>query len=158
MVSTKIVIAPFAVSPGQKDALNQSSWRRHFMGTIAILLAFCEGIHQIYRGPIIWSLVFLSGYSEQAGEHKVGSLVIWNAIRLSWPHCDALTVRVLLWFWMDRLYISRVSCQKGPICHAYAWRVGPFWQDTLDIFFTFTSSELPVSMKLSHRMWENTSR
>ena len=27
--------------------------------------------------------------------------------------------------------ISRVSCQKGPICHA--WRVGPFWQDTIDI-------------------------
>ena len=27
--------------------------------------------------------------------------------------------------------VSRVSCQKGPICHAYAWRVGPFWQDTI---------------------------
>ena len=26
-----------------------------------------------------------------------------------------------------------VSCQKGPTCHAYAWQVGPFWQDTLDI-------------------------
>ena len=30
-------------------------------------------------------------------------------------------------------YISRVSCQKGPICHAYAWRIAPFWQDALDI-------------------------
>ena len=29
--------------------------------------------------------------------------------------------------------ISRVSCQKSPICHAEAWRVGPFWQDTLDM-------------------------
>ena len=28
--------------------------------------------------------------------------------------------------------ISRVSCQKGPT-HAYAWQIGPFWQDTLDI-------------------------
>ena len=28
-------------------------------------------------------------------------------------------------------YISKVSCQKGPICHA--WRVGPFWQNTIDI-------------------------
>ena len=27
---------------------------------------------------------------------------------------------------------SRVSCQKGPICHAYVWRIGPFWQDTID--------------------------
>ena len=30
-------------------------------------------------------------------------------------------------------HISRVSCQKGPTRHAYAWRIGPFWQDTLDI-------------------------
>ena len=28
---------------------------------------------------------------------------------------------------------SRVSCQKGPTRHAYAWQIGPFWQDTLDI-------------------------
>ena len=25
-----------------------------------------------------------------------------------------------------------VSCQKGPTRHAYAWQIGPFWQDTLD--------------------------
>ena len=25
-----------------------------------------------------------------------------------------------------------VSCQKGPNRHAYAWQIGPFWQDTLD--------------------------
>ena len=34
--------------------------------------------------------------------------------------------------------ISRVSCQKGPTRHAYArhayaWQIGSFWQDTLDI-------------------------
>ena len=27
--------------------------------------------------------------------------------------------------------ISMVSCQKGPTRHAYAWQIGPFWQDTL---------------------------
>ena len=26
-----------------------------------------------------------------------------------------------------------VSCQKVPTRHAYAWQIGPFWQDTLDI-------------------------
>ena len=31
--------------------------------------------------------------------------------------------------------ISMVSCQKGPTCHAYAWQIGPFWQDTLDIWY-----------------------
>ena len=27
-----------------------------------------------------------------------------------------------------------VSCQKGPTGHAYAWPIGPFWQDTLKIW------------------------
>ena len=31
------------------------------------------------------------------------------------------------------IHILRVSCQKGPTRHAYAWQIGPFWQDTLDI-------------------------
>ena len=26
-------------------------------------------------------------------------------------------------------HVSIVSCQKGPTCHAYAWQIGPFWQD-----------------------------
>ena len=30
---------------------------------------------------------------------------------------------------------SRVSCQKGPTRHAYAWQIGPFWQDTLEMSF-----------------------
>ena len=34
-------------------------------------------------------------------------------------------------------YMSRVSCQKGPTRHAYAWQIGPFWQDTLDVRFVF---------------------
>ena len=29
--------------------------------------------------------------------------------------------------------ISMVSCQKGPTRHAYAWQIGPFWQDILDM-------------------------
>ena len=30
-----------------------------------------------------------------------------------------------------------LSCQKGPTCHAYAWQIGPFWQDTLYIWIVF---------------------
>ena len=26
-----------------------------------------------------------------------------------------------------------VSCQKCPTRHAYAWQIGTFWQDTLNI-------------------------
>ena len=34
--------------------------------------------------------------------------------------------------------ISRVSCQKGPTRHAYAWQIGPFWQDmVINIRFHF---------------------
>ena len=33
----------------------------------------------------------------------------------------------------DITQISMVSCQKGPTRHAYAWQIGPFWQDTPDI-------------------------
>ena len=37
------------------------------------------------------------------------------------------------------LYISMVSCQKGPTRHAYAWQIGPFWQETLDMWFVMSS-------------------
>ena len=30
--------------------------------------------------------------------------------------------------------ISMVSCQKDPARHAYAWQIGPYWQDTLDMY------------------------
>ena len=33
----------------------------------------------------------------------------------------------------DNTYNSKVSCRKGPIRHAYAWQIGPFWQDTLEL-------------------------
>ena len=40
--------------------------------------------------------------------------------------------------------ISRVSCQKGPTRHAYAWQIGPFWQDTLDIWGTILAIAMPA--------------
>ena len=45
---------------------------------------------------------------------------------------------------LDALYLyllmSRYTChvddilQKGPTRNAYAWQIGPFWQDTLDVW------------------------
>ena len=35
---------------------------------------------------------------------------------------------------MESLNSLMVSCQKGPTRHAYAWQIGPFWQDTLVIW------------------------
>ena len=34
----------------------------------------------------------------------------------------------------NHLHISMVSCRNGPTRHAYAWLIGPFWQDTLDMY------------------------
>ena len=33
--------------------------------------------------------------------------------------------------------ISMVPCQKGPTRHAYAWQIGPFSQDTIDLWDRF---------------------
>ena len=32
-----------------------------------------------------------------------------------------------------------VSCQKGPTRHAYAWQIGPIWQETLNMRITTLS-------------------
>ena len=33
---------------------------------------------------------------------------------------------------LNERHNTRVSFQKGPTRHAYAWQIGPFWQDALD--------------------------
>ena len=37
---------------------------------------------------------------------------------------------------------SMVSCQKGPTRHAYAWQIGPFWQDTLELCVSVTDTSV----------------
>ena len=34
---------------------------------------------------------------------------------------------------LNQIHTSMVSYQKGPTRHAYAWQIGPFWQNTLDM-------------------------
>ena len=51
----------------------------------------------------------------------------------SWNYTDKDACHLLKihsWYW--ELYIDAIL-PKGPHCHAYAWQIGPFWQDTLDI-------------------------
>ena len=40
------------------------------------------------------------------------------------------------WIHHNKHHISMVSCQKVPTRHAYAWQIGPSWQDTLDMSIT----------------------
>ena len=61
--------------------------------------------------------------------------------------------------------ISMVSCQKGPTRHAYAWQIGPFWQNTLDISVTANPITTAVTkepnqnqirhMNLQKTFWSN---
>ena len=37
---------------------------------------------------------------------------------------------------LRRAHKSMVSCQKGPTRHANAWQIGPFRQDTLEVWHT----------------------
>ena len=68
------------------------------------------------------------------------NLVSWALFQLMWPG-------VILFD------ISRVSCQKGPTRHAYAWQIGPFWQDTLDMCASCQPSQhtLGVLWIMDHR-------
>ena len=51
-----------------------------------------------------------------------------------WKLSTGLTTRFDEWpLHTFTQHMSRVSCQKGPTRHAYAWQIGPFWQDTLDV-------------------------
>ena len=48
------------------------------------------------------------------------------------------------------------SCQKGPTRHAYAWQIGPFWQDTLDIWAPSTNSGKPNHHRIQNKdMWSH---
>ena len=74
-------------------------------------LAFVWGIH---RGPV-------------NSPHK------WPVTRKMFPFDDVImTKESVTGFTCTTRVKSRVSCRKGPICHALAWRVGLFWQDIIE--------------------------
>ena len=52
-----------------------------------------------------------------------------NDFKISWKPRDTWDFKKK----ENQVHISRVSCQKGPTRHAYAWQIGSFWQDTLDL-------------------------
>ena len=43
-----------------------------------------------------------------------------------------------------------VSCQNGPTCHAYAWQIGPFLQDTRDILTANGPLARYVRLRVAH--------
>ena len=59
-------------------------------------------------------------------------LTTWRLTCL-WMDSQAKDPQIATFKIHNTIHISRVSCQKGPTHHAYAWQIGPFWQDTLDM-------------------------
>ena len=47
-----------------------------------------------------------------------------------------------------------VSCQKGPTRHAYAWQIGPYWQDTLELCLGLTITQSDRDMILSITLYK----
>ena len=48
---------------------------------------------------------------------------------------------------------STASCKKGPTRHAYAWQIGPFWQDTFEMrllnYFLFPTACLASHLSMA---------
>ena len=59
----------------------------------------------------------------QGMQHKTSKAFIWKLGLMPWTMGPE---------YEGNLHISRVSCEKGPTRHAYAWQIWPFWQNTLD--------------------------
>ena len=78
-------------------------------------------------------------HSDVVGAAPVGaapttsSFSTWQLASMDWAKTTARRDEKHWSFWgFDAYNIAMVSCQKGPTRHAYAWLIGPFWQDTLD--------------------------
>ena len=48
--------------------------------------------------------------------------------------------------------ILRVSCQKGPSRHAYAWQIGPIWQETLDLLVYEVTTKKTTMTEISNTL------
>ena len=63
---------------------------------------------------------------------------MWWILKRKWPRVYCVMSSV----------ISIVSCQKGPTRDDYAWQIGPFWPDTLDI-----CQAMSILHKIYAAMW-----
>ena len=75
---------------------------------------------------------------------------LWLQLFAEWIGCS---IHCFMWneysFTHSPDFKSMVSCQKGPTRHANAWQIGPFWQDTIEMWFNLTSVEVSVCMVIT---------
>ena len=88
---------------------------------------------------VVWhnyeSIYYTMQWLTTQGYENCHAILVGLAINYNSDDCDVTCASWCSWSRLTekRTYMSRVSCQKGPICHAQAWQVGPFWLDTLDV-------------------------
>ena len=56
----------------------------------------------------------------------------FTTIFFKWENSYSAIMSILCCFHKRYYHMARVSCQKCPTRHAYAWQIGSFSQDTLD--------------------------
>ena len=61
---------------------------------------------------------------------------VWSIMICITQSSDEWTIQYLIQqsTTITGMHTSMASCQKSPTRYAYAWQIGPFWQDTLDIY------------------------
>ena len=98
-----------------------------------------------YKGMLSSLTIISKRFYSKAMVRKhlgLGSLNLRSLISLLRNFCFLLSSsnRFHIWWVSSQLscngicQISMVSCQKGPTRHAYSWQIGPFWQDTINIW------------------------
>ena len=90
----------------------------------AHLKKVCTQVHALLCFIVVWSWLILL-ISFKASSWHWGNALLKQQWRI-WVNALQVSIHYMH-------MILMVSCQNGPTRHAYAWQIGPFWQDTLDI-------------------------
>ena len=79
---------------------------------------------------VVYILLCVMPYGSMGYDYPYDEVVMLNNVVFT---AEQTHVIILVTLDFD---ITTVSCQNGPICHAWAWQVGPLWQGTLDQWIT----------------------
>ena len=85
------------------------------------------GIATIFSMALQWGHIMVSQITS--------GLIACSTVCSSWLPIEYQSFALLALCEGNSTVTVKVSCQKGPTRHAYAWQIGLFWQDTLVRWF-----------------------
>ena len=131
---------------------------RHVLGVVLVCLCVCLCyMFDLIVSPFLHDRPWISPWtksisneiniiiyviaSQLSGHCDVSINRLWchqqnvNRAIETWGRCKEIILFIVIYGFIHKsFYISMVSCPKGLIRHACAWQIGPFRQDTLDLF------------------------